>query len=89
MSRDAKDPVKPVEIETECRHCDHEIETTLRLRSSLLHGAPLRVRCAECRRPTAYRGEDTPGCDPDWFFSLEESAKVHRFTRGRNVEGDR
>jgi DNA-directed RNA polymerase subunit RPC12/RpoP len=85
MTGDAGSPVAPVPVETACRHCGHDIETTLRVSTALVHGGTIRIRCAECGRPTPYQEGERPDATPEWFIAATAAESVVRFDGG--VEG--
>lgn len=85
MTSNAGDSVQPISVQTDCRHCDHEIDATVCISPAATFGGSIRVRCAECGRATPYQEGDRAEPSPEWFVSLEASESVVRF--GAEVDG--
>ncbi len=81
MTTESGDSVRPIVAQTDCRHCDHEIDATVRISPAATFGGSVRIRCAECGRATPYQEGDRPEPSPEWFIPLAASESVVRFNR--------
>jgi ribosomal protein S27E len=79
MTAESGHSVRPIIIQTNCQHCDHEIDTTVCISPAATFGGSVRVRCAECGRATPYQEGGWSEPSPEWFVPLADAESVVRF----------